>query len=131
MAFTRQDNDYLPINLNSVSVIRFINDLTLALSFDGSVNNILPGILEMTGRYLNAQIIKIHFANGNVKQELEWTDTRGNNGVKQFSKIIPLKKTGPDSQIIFTLDTPNVFSESVSYTHLRAHETRHDLVCRL
>ena len=24
-----------------------------------------------------------------------------------------------------------VFTVSVSYTHLRAHETRHDLVCRL
>ena len=26
---------------------------------------------------------------------------------------------------------PNPRSEPVSYTHLRAHETRHDLVCRL
>ena len=109
MAVPRQENDYL---LNSVSVIRFISDLMLGLSFDGSVNNILPGILEMTGRYLNAQIIKIHLANGNVKQELEWTDTRGNNGIKQFSKTIPLKKTGPDSQIIFTFETPDVFSKS-------------------
>ena len=25
----------------------------------------------------------------------------------------------------------SAFIESVSYTHLRAHETRHDLVCRL
>src|SRR5665648_1132482 len=26
---------------------------------------------------------------------------------------------------------PNMSSNAVSYTHLRAHETRHDLVCRL
>src|SRR5450756_237267 len=28
-------------------------------------------------------------------------------------------------------DSPAVTLETVSYTHLRAHETRHDLVCRL
>ena len=28
-------------------------------------------------------------------------------------------------------DENNPMSDAVSYTHLRAHETRHDLVCRL
>ena len=28
-------------------------------------------------------------------------------------------------------DAAAVEAEAVSYTHLRAHETRHDLVCRL
>src|SRR5665648_1170041 len=27
--------------------------------------------------------------------------------------------------------SPQLYLEAVSYTHLRAHETRHDLVCRL
>lgn len=112
MTLTKQNKGYSATNLNSVSVIRFINDLTLALSFDGTLNNILPGILEMTGRYLDAQIIKIHFSNGNVKQELEWTDSKERNENTQFSKIIPLKKTGPDSQIIFTLNIPDAFPES-------------------
>ena len=31
----------------------------------------------------------------------------------------------------FMRDTPLCQMEPVSYTHLRAHETRHDLVCRL
>src|SRR5450759_5296393 len=31
----------------------------------------------------------------------------------------------------FTRSGPIFSPESVSYTHLRAHETRHDLVCRL
>src|SRR5450756_2963528 len=30
-----------------------------------------------------------------------------------------------------TISTPASPMSSVSYTHLRAHETRHDLVCRL
>src|SRR5450756_1477195 len=28
-------------------------------------------------------------------------------------------------------ENPGIFDDAVSYTHLRAHETRHDLVCRL
>ena len=35
---------------------------------------------------------------------------------------------GPDPYF-FRVRTPRM--ASVSYTHLRAHETRHDLVCRL
>ena len=31
----------------------------------------------------------------------------------------------------FSEKTATIFLTSVSYTHLRAHETRHDLVCRL
>src|SRR5450759_223317 len=29
------------------------------------------------------------------------------------------------------IDTEGAYTKAVSYTHLRAHETRHDLVCRL
>src|SRR5665648_1239065 len=44
-----------------------------------------------------------------------------------------------ESRLIFTRFSPAFFSSCayllsnipVSYTHLRAHETRHDLVCRL
>ena len=31
----------------------------------------------------------------------------------------------------FAHEIDTVVSTAVSYTHLRAHETRHDLVCRL
>src|SRR5450756_2241391 len=34
-----------------------------------------------------------------------------------------------EERIVLTKDTH--IAEPVSYTHLRAHETRHDLVCRL
>src|SRR5450759_2852370 len=33
--------------------------------------------------------------------------------------------------LITIIKNPSIFLTSVSYTHLRAHETRHDLVCRL
>src|SRR5450756_2784803 len=37
---------------------------------------------------------------------------------------------GPDERQVRTLNLA-LSTGSVSYTHLRAHETRHDLVCRL
>src|SRR5450756_910967 len=44
-------------------------------------------------------------------------------------------EAGPLSQWLFSAlaeaGLPVVCVETVSYTHLRAHETRHDLVCRL
>src|SRR5450756_2911031 len=40
-----------------------------------------------------------------------------------------------DQQVVFddrkTVDVARAHQVAVSYTHLRAHETRHDLVCRL
>src|SRR5450759_5891548 len=39
-------------------------------------------------------------------------------------EIIRGYEIGPDRYLLIT-------DEAVSYTHLRAHETRHDLVCRL
>src|SRR5450756_2610275 len=33
--------------------------------------------------------------------------------------------------VLYILDEPSIGLHPVSYTHLRAHETRHDLVCRL
>src|SRR5450756_2698762 len=50
----------------------------------------------------------------------------------------PLARTAPSRRLPplitnFSNQTPRVINSytSVSYTHLRAHETRHDLVCRL
>src|SRR5450756_1526580 len=37
----------------------------------------------------------------------------------------------PSHRSHFSLSTEGLTMLSVSYTHLRAHETRHDLVCRL
>src|SRR5450756_1082361 len=46
-----------------------------------------------------------------------------------------LRSFGPNSIIVFKFPVGfrvnNLSPEAVSYTHLRAHETRHDLVCRL
>src|SRR5665648_1049440 len=45
-----------------------------------------------------------------------------NNGINPITK---------DKLVESNLDVDNASYEPVSYTHLRAHETRHDLVCRL
>src|SRR5450759_5426340 len=50
------------------------------------------------------------------------------------AKDVALLTTGPDGRQVESrvpIDRLAVGDESVSYTHLRAHETRHDLVCRL
>ena len=43
--------------------------------------------------------------------------------------IAPLYEGHPDIDKVITFDKNE--NKPVSYTHLRAHETRHDLVCRL
>src|SRR5665648_689290 len=50
--------------------------------------------------------------------------------VSEVEKALEALKTWPDRRLraIVLLAT---FTGPVSYTHLRAHETRHDLVCRL
>src|SRR5450756_2645520 len=49
---------------------------------------------------------------------------------RQYLKALPTR----DRVMLVRADgmaTPATAFEAVSYTHLRAHETRHDLVCRL
>src|SRR5450759_5594184 len=49
----------------------------------------------------------------------------------QRGNVIPVEITVyEDRSFTFITKTPPA-AEPVSYTHLRAHETRHDLVCRL
>src|SRR5659263_776510 len=47
------------------------------------------------------------------------------------SAIVALSSLSPARNRINSSRSDPVSSASVSYTHLRAHETRHDLVCRL
>src|SRR5450759_4095946 len=49
--------------------------------------------------------------------------TENKNRIKEFQNAL-IKIMGPS-------DILSLRAKSVSYTHLRAHETRHDLVCRL
>ena len=56
-------------------------------------------------------------------------------GFKEFSRAVepyrPVKERLLDFKEIYTDHDDEKLSVPVSYTHLRAHETRHDLVCRL
>src|SRR5450756_2298646 len=47
------------------------------------------------------------------------------------SPVAPATTPAPEMAISSTVDALECTGTSVSYTHLRAHETRHDLVCRL
>src|SRR5450756_1585862 len=70
---------------------------------------------------------------GNVKLVLIWVQASDEAELrKAFAKTIAVRKLNSEAKELADL----YFFETlvripVSYTHLRAHETRHDLVCRL
>src|SRR5450759_6040361 len=51
--------------------------------------------------------------------------------VTEVSDLTDVRVGAPLPLGTYALDEGVNFALSVSYTHLRAHETRHDLVCRL
>src|SRR5450756_2699956 len=54
-------------------------------------------------------------------------DKIARQGVLFENAVAPAPLTAPSHASMMT----GVYPTAVSYTHLRAHETRHDLVCRL
>src|SRR5450756_1340430 len=60
-----------------------------------------------------------------LTSSLRWADAPGNVLLSARLTGLPKDSVANVSQVL-TLDR-----DPVSYTHLRAHETRHDLVCRL
>ncbi|OJX46215.1 MAG: hypothetical protein BGO78_04860 [Chloroflexi bacterium 44-23] len=88
-----------------------MNDLSLALSLDSNIGNTLPGILEMAGRYLNAQSIQLQFVMGNVKQELVWAGPHAKSQDKIYQKTINLPKSGGKNRILFFLSEGDVLPE--------------------
>src|SRR5665648_1095674 len=63
-------------------------------------------------------------------------DTRISGDMLEAALICGICSVGADVVRVGVLPTPGIALltrtlDAVSYTHLRAHETRHDLVCRL
>src|SRR5665648_1000547 len=80
----------------------------------------------------------IHDAASTLAKEM-FVRTSNGKGYPDSTKITckpnwtcsgPVDTTDPLANVGITTDL-NFIEGSVSYTHLRAHETRHDLVCRL
>ena len=65
------------------------------------------------GPILSAKLISFSGRNANDKATLQWTTT------------------GETEPIDFAIEKSSNGTDSVSYTHLRAHETVLDIVCRL
>src|SRR5665648_1206973 len=61
---------------------------------------------------------------------MEWFYT-GLGGISQQEKSVAFKEILIKPEMVGDISFANTSFNSVSYTHLRAHETRHDLVCRL
>jgi signal transduction histidine kinase len=103
--------EYPYASASSASMMRFITDLSQALSLDSNINNTLPGILEMTGRYMNAQSIQLHFSSGDVKQELVWTNHQLKFSGTPYKKSIALSKSGAENQLLFFLEDTDSFPD--------------------
>ena len=71
----------------------------------------VPGMIE---RYTGS----VKEAGGQVHRLEDW-------GRRQLA--YPINKLHKAHYVLMNVEAP----QPVSYTHLRAHETRHDLVCRL
>ena len=98
------NNARVPSSYGSPNLLVSGTDSTLTLMGDGSSNN-----SSFTG-------IKFRVAGAS-------------SGDYTKAGIFAQRQSGyNDLDLIFSLDTA---ADAVSYTHLRAHETRHDLVCRL
>src|SRR5450756_2931816 len=73
----------------------------------GALRALLPA--ELAAALESREWLSLRFGGGaGASDEIEWLD--------RLSRLLP-----PDARVV----------SAVSYTHLRAHETRHDLVCRL
>src|SRR5450759_3052847 len=65
-----------------------------------------------------------------AKQAYRWTAFAGAEPARPPWDIRRSEPGGRRNRIVRVQARPS-WQSSVSYTHLRAHETRHDLVCRL
>ena len=105
--------------------------------------NVLPGItttVKVAYNDYNRRLVinPRTFASGDVDVSTN-TITIPRHGYSNGQKVIYTASTASgglfNNGIYFAyvvdLDSIKLCNESVSYTHLRAHETRHDLVCRL
>src|SRR5450756_3048400 len=81
-----------------------------------SVTNAVVGVV-------NAVSLSIHAIGAGLAQ---MNGLHAKHAIKQVDRL--LSNPGLNVWALFAFWVPYV---AVSYTHLRAHETRHDLVCRL
>src|SRR5450756_184949 len=83
---------------------------------------------------MGAEVIKVEkVGGGEFLRSTSYTFKNGESvsflGLNRNKKSLAIDLSQPaGKEIIYKLAAK---SDAVSYTHLRAHETRHDLVCRL
>src|SRR5450756_2225992 len=128
------------ILVQSNSPIRAIADLKgkrVGFTKGSSAHNIVVQTLEKAGLsyaditpvYLTPPDAGPAFANGSIDAWSIWDPYLAIGETRQNGHILvnAAEITKANSFYIANRD----FARTVSYTHLRAHETRHDLVCRL
>ena len=63
--------------------------------------------------------------------EFDYSGTQACKALREEGYKIILVNSNPATIMTDPDVADSIYIEPVSYTHLRAHETRHDLVCRL
>src|SRR5450756_2661752 len=91
-----------------------------------SGSKILPDILD---EIANGLIATAHWQNitSYDASATAWTTTTKTGDSAKRA----LRYVNGSEEIFLSMTVTNTYRNAVSYTHLRAHETRHDLVCRL
>src|SRR5659263_457489 len=106
------------VGLRGAATAAFGVDPDLALVLDVTIAGDVPGVREFD--------TSVKMGNGPAL-------TISDSGLITHPKVLRwLIETAEEEKIPFQLESGLLGStDAVSYTHLRAHETRHDLVCRL
>src|SRR5665648_838411 len=94
-------------------------------------------VIDAGGKYISPGFLDIHvhggggygFLNISVDDVIACTKAHMNNGTTSMEPTISSATNQLTRESIENI--MGATSKTVSYTHLRAHETRHDLVCRL
>jgi len=113
-------------------LMEVIRDAVVFLDFDGNITFSNVNFAKMLGEsYQN--LLGARFESYIVEEERDRVIeafTRLSTG--QVAVSIPAQlKTSFGSLLSIIISASPIYYKAVSYTHLRAHETRHDLVCRL
>src|SRR5678809_421161 len=91
-------------------------------------------INDLTSPKVLAHLLKYDSAQGRFDQDVKSTENSivvNGDDIKIYAQKDPAQIPWKDHQVDVVLECTGFFTDTVSYTHLRAHETGRNLVCRL
>src|SRR5665648_833167 len=130
---------------NVIKSVLVLGTIISAQQISNAQDKVIDQIVAVVG---SNPILKSDIEQGVIQNQAQGVTTQGDAKCEILEQLLEQKlllaEADLDTMIIVTdnqinqqMDRrmnyfiENIGSETVSYTHLRAHETRHDLVCRL